>query len=137
MPIDMQALARAGATARLTELQQEIHDLQAAFPDLDGAPPPRKRGRSAKQAAAELLSLRKRTPMSAAAKKAASARMKAYWAARKSTVVAPATMKTIGTTEDKPEAKPAVTRTISPEGRARISAAQRKRWKAAKRAKKR
>ena len=34
MPIDMNALAKVGATTRLTELRQEIAALHAAFPDL-------------------------------------------------------------------------------------------------------
>ena len=50
---------------------------------------------------------------------------------------APATdATTTTTTEDKPAAKPTEKRVMSPEGRARISAAAKKRWRALRKAKK-
>ena len=67
---DMKALARRGAEVRLAELSEEIKAIYAAFPDLRrGAPP--------------AASRRRRKPMSAAQKKAVSARMKKYWAERR------------------------------------------------------
>ena len=134
MPIDMQALARAGATARITELRQELAALHAAFPDLDGASAPRKRGRIPRKAApAESDNQgRKRKGMSAAARKAVGERMRAYWAGRKGTAAAPAPAD-INTAS--PPAAPK--RMMSAEARARISAAQKKRWRAQKRSKNR
>jgi hypothetical protein len=120
MPIDLQALARAGATVRLAELQQEISGLQAAFPELNGSSAQKRRGRPAKKAAAEIPPPLKRKEMSPV-KKAVTA------AVTEIAVAAPEP------TTDKPAAK----RTMSAEGRARISAAQKKRWAKAKRGKKR
>jgi len=87
----LNALARHGATARLNELRQEIAAIEQAFPDLRA----RRRGRrqtsaqhtaSASDAPAEVASesdRKGRRGWSAAARKAAAARMKAYWAKRK------------------------------------------------------
>lgn len=66
-------LARAGASARVAELQAEIDAIYRQFPDVrkvgvDGAPAKRKPG------------LRGWTP---AQRKAAAERMRKYWAARK------------------------------------------------------
>ncbi|MEP7306386.1 MAG: hypothetical protein ABJA98_12790 [Acidobacteriota bacterium] len=132
----MNALARAGATARLAELQQEIAILQAAFPELNRTSPPPHRGRARKQTAAEVTLPRKRKGMSAAAKKAVGERMKAYWAKRKGVASAPATQPATASAAEKPAAKPAAKRTLSPEGRAKISAAAKKRWRALRKAKK-
>jgi hypothetical protein len=73
-------LARVGAAARLTELERERAVLLRAFPELrraidqrggDGAPAAR-------------APKRRRSGMSAAARKAVSVRMKKYWAERRS-----------------------------------------------------
>jgi hypothetical protein len=138
MPIDMNALARVGATARLTELRQELANLHAAFPDLDGASAPRKQRRRTRQAAPAVSDnqARKRKGMPAAARKAARERMRAYWAARKATATAPASI--VETADTKVTSTPeAPKRTMSAEARARISAAQKKRWRAQKRGEKR
>jgi hypothetical protein len=96
--MDMKALALLGARARVAQLQEEINELQRAFPDLgsrDGGTAPRRRGRRPKatlespvqqtdglpeEAAAPV---RKRKPMTAAQKKSVGERMKKYWAARR------------------------------------------------------
>jgi hypothetical protein len=66
----MKSLARRGAEVRLAELNEEMKAIYSVFPDLRrGAPPAPSR--------------RRRKPMSAAQKKAVSARMKKYWAERK------------------------------------------------------
>ena len=132
----MNAFAKAGATARLAELQQEIASLHAAFPDLNGAARSSKQRRAPKQSVAEVPLPRTRKGMSAAAKKAVGERMRAYWAKRKGTASAPTVPAAANaTTEHKPAAKPAAKRTLSAEGRARISAAAKKRWKAQRKAK--
>jgi hypothetical protein len=95
--MDMKALAQLGARARVSQLQEEIHELQRAFPDLgrqDGGTAPRRRGRpkaileSPVQQADGLpeeaaAPVRKRKPMTAAQKKSVGERMKKYWAARR------------------------------------------------------
>ena len=96
--MDMKALAQLGARARLSQLQEEISDLQRAFPDLGSRgtrTPTRRRGRRAKTAPdmagaqAEAPQeeapavIRKRKPMTAAQKKAVGERMRKYWAARR------------------------------------------------------
>ena len=63
-------LARHGAAAAIAELEREIDAIRKAFPDAGGKAGRRGRGR-------------KRSRMSAAARKAVSARMKKYWAARR------------------------------------------------------
>jgi len=72
----LKALARHGAQARINELQQEIAAIEQTFPKLRS----KRRGRPRKQAPAKR---RRRSGWSAAARKAAAARMKAYWAKRK------------------------------------------------------
>jgi hypothetical protein len=97
--MDMKALAQLGARARLSQLQEEINELQQAFPDLGSREPAtrtRRRGRRAKapaqssaaqpvEAAQEAAPavVRKRKPMTAAQKKSVGERMKKYWAARR------------------------------------------------------
>jgi hypothetical protein len=76
MPIDMKALARMGAQARLAALQQEVDQIHRAFPDLGGT----RSGRSMPQPDAPAGG---RRSMSAAARKAVSTRMRRYWAARR------------------------------------------------------
>jgi hypothetical protein len=74
-------LARKGASHRYQELKAEIAELIKAFPHLEfgSAISPA----APKQEFDRLRKQRRRKPMSAAAKKAVSARMKKYWAARK------------------------------------------------------
>lgn len=81
----LRTLARHGAQARITELQAEINAIQAAFPDI-----PSKRGRARKQASSTQVATASdsgttsgRRGWSAAQRKAAGERMKAYWAKRK------------------------------------------------------
>jgi hypothetical protein len=141
MQIDMNALARVGARARLAELAAEMDAIRAAFSDLGGTPP-KKRGRPATNVtvhsaangtmespeAEEQTPVRRgRKPMSAAAKKAVGERMKAYWAARR-------TRPAESEKAPEPESKPVAKRTLSAEGRARISAAAKKRWRAQRKA---
>jgi hypothetical protein len=89
MPIDMNALARAGAEARLKDLQQEIAEIQRAFPGISDAgalDAPKRRGRPESTAGDTSTSeprKRKRSPMSAAQRKAVGERMKRYWAERR------------------------------------------------------
>lgn len=78
------ALARHGAEARLKELRDEIAAIEQAFST------PASGGRRARRRAAEATNqswqrnARRRKPKwSPAARKAAAARMKAYWAKRK------------------------------------------------------
>jgi len=68
-----------GAKARLEELRQEEAAIRKAFPDLFSG-----RGRQKTMGAAAGAAPKKRSHMSAAARKAVSARMKKYWAARRS-----------------------------------------------------
>jgi hypothetical protein len=81
--------------------------------------------------------------MSAAAKKKVGERMKAYWAKRRAAAASAnggaaeaRTTKAEGEAE-KPERPKAKRGTLSAAGRAAISAAQKKRWRARKRGKKR
>lgn len=88
MPIDMKALARAGAEARIRELREEIADIEQAFPELRGGSARRvavKRGqqRPGEAASEGPVRTRKRRGMSAAQRKAVGERMKKYWAERK------------------------------------------------------
>ena len=125
MPIDMKALARLGAQARVAELVAEIDALLRGFPDLGRAPTRAAR----KSAGARFVGRRKGYKVSAATK----AKLKASWAKRRA-----AAAKT-GAADQKPaDARPAAApvaakkRTMSAEARARISAAQKKRWAAQK-----
>lgn len=74
MPTDIKALARIGAQTRIAELHQELNAIYNAFPDLKKA-----RTAHVRRTAAP----RKKRKMSAAQKEAVSARMKKYWATRK------------------------------------------------------
>jgi hypothetical protein len=76
----LQRLARRGAQALLTELEEEAAAIRRAFPDLFG----RGRGRRAGAGTAGATGgRRRRRGMSPAARKAVSERMKKYWAARR------------------------------------------------------
>jgi len=136
MSVDMHVLARMGAQARLAELAAERDAIRNAFPDL-GEVPPSKRGRPATtgtvasdQAEGQVAAKRGRQPMSAAAKKAVGERMKRYWQRRRAS--------STHEPEKAPEAEaePTAKRTLSAEGRARISAAAKKRWRSLRKAKK-
>jgi hypothetical protein len=71
----LRRLARLGAIARLEQLKQEEAAIRAEFPELFG------RGRRATTAAKPRR--RHRRPMSSAARKAVSERMRKYWAERR------------------------------------------------------
>jgi hypothetical protein len=73
---ELRRLARLGAIARLEQLKQEEAAIRAEFPELFG------RGRRAAGAAGPTRR-RRRKPMSSAARKAVSERMRKYWAERK------------------------------------------------------
>jgi hypothetical protein len=79
MPIDMKALARAGAEARVRELLDEVEEIRRAFPELRE----QQRGQKRVARSATEPARRKRPPMSAAQKRAVGQRMKAYWAKRR------------------------------------------------------
>ena len=75
-------LARLGARARLDELEAERRAILKAFPGLGGG----RKGAVAETPAAPAKpakKARKKRNVSAAARKAASDRMKQYWAAKK------------------------------------------------------
>jgi hypothetical protein len=74
-------LAKKGASHRYEELKAEVAALIKAFPHLEfgSAISPA----APKQEFDRLRKQRRRKPMSAAAKKAVSVRMKKYWAAKK------------------------------------------------------
>ena len=80
-------LARQGATLRLRELANELNILLSAFPDLhdafdaDELPVSFIVKRDARRA--QVRATRRPKPMSAAAKRAVSQRMKKYWAERR------------------------------------------------------
>jgi hypothetical protein len=87
---DLKQFARVGAQARLAQLELEKRAILEMFPDLrghDGAAPARRggrrrsKGRKSRKAADKPS--RRAPKMSAAARKAASERMKKYWADRK------------------------------------------------------
>jgi len=84
---DILTWARRGAEARWSELQAEAAALLKAFPDLASISKAARRtvARSARGLADTIEPRRKRSKMSAAQRKAVSARMKKYWAARRKT----------------------------------------------------
>jgi hypothetical protein len=77
--IDMKALAVRGAAARISELRGEISSLLAAFPGLRR----NEAGPVGGNSEAPVSRQRRRSRMSAAQRRAVSARMKAYWAQRR------------------------------------------------------
>lgn len=79
------AWARRGAEVRWNELQAEVASLLKAFPDLATISKTARRtiAKSARGVADTLEPKRKRSKMSAAQRKAVSARMKKYWATRR------------------------------------------------------
>lgn len=84
---DLKEYARKGAEARIAELQAELAGIFRAFPDLRvGRPGPRaSAARTSGAGAAAPARRRRRSRMSAAQRKAVSARMKKYWAERRGT----------------------------------------------------
>jgi hypothetical protein len=74
--VDLKALARLGARARIAELIAEIDALLDAFPEIGDAPARPGRGQPVGRR-------RKRSRMSPAARRAASQRMKKYWAQKR------------------------------------------------------
>jgi cobalamin biosynthesis protein CbiG len=83
------AWARRGAEVRWNELQAEVASLLKAFPDLTTMSNTARRtlARSARGVAETLEPTRKRSTMSAAQRKAVSARMKKYWRKRRKATV--------------------------------------------------
>ena len=77
----LRRLARLGAMARLDQIRQEEAAIRAEFPELFG------RGRRLQTGDGQLTATgrrrRRRRPMSAAARKAVSVRMRKYWAERR------------------------------------------------------
>lgn len=78
-PDRIREFARAGAENAIKELRARIAEIEAAFPEL------RSGGRAAvaRATAPAAPAAKRRRSMSAAEKKAVSARMKKYWAARR------------------------------------------------------
>lgn len=75
---DLKELARRGAEARVAELETELAAIRRAFPGL-------RAGRGARAEASDTGGPRRRgrRRMTAAQRKAVSARMKKYWAGRR------------------------------------------------------
>ena len=111
----MTDLARRGAQARLAELVAEMDLILGAFPDLGKAP-------------ARPTGARKRRTLSAETK----AKMRAAWERRKAAAAGDTTE-----TQTDAESTPKKKRVMSAQARARISAAQKKRWRIRKAGKKR
>lgn len=81
--IDIQQYARRGAQARIDELNQELHAIYAAFPDLRLG-----RSRQARRQTptpSEGTRRSRRRKMTTAQRKAVSQRMRKYWAERRKT----------------------------------------------------
>jgi hypothetical protein len=73
----MRRLARLGAEQRILQLRAEADDIYRQFPEL------RSRSATTTEAAAPRGQRRRKRAMSVAQRKAVSARMKKYWAARR------------------------------------------------------
>jgi hypothetical protein len=79
-------LARHGAAARIAELQNEISAIEQAFPGLRNGSGPRRRTRARRQTAGATqvkATAANRRGWTAAQRKAAARRMRAYWRKRK------------------------------------------------------
>ena len=126
---DLLRLARAGAVARLAEIDQERQAILREFPDLRRA---RATAGGAVESEPAVGGRRRRKGMSAAQRKAVSERMRKYWAARRGTGAASAP--TEGAAKKparKGQAKSGArkgARKMSAEARKRIAAAQKARW---------
>ena len=116
MPIDMKELARRGAHARLAELVAERDAILGAFPDLRNAPVRPAEARRGRRLSAKTK-----------------AKMRAAWARRKAAAAGDTTETQGGAVTRTPKK----TRVMSAEARARIGAAQKKRWASRKAGKKR
>jgi hypothetical protein len=81
--LDLKEYARRGAEVRLRELQAEAAEIFRAFPDLRSAGLRALSASSGPGRGSEVGNGRNRKPMSAAARKAVSLRMKRYWAERR------------------------------------------------------
>jgi hypothetical protein len=82
----LQAYARVGAAARLTEIETEISAIRQAFPDLavPGSPSRRRvKSSASRKKAARTAGGRRRRKLSAAARKAISDAQKKRWAAQR------------------------------------------------------
>ncbi len=79
----LRRLARLGAIARLEQLQQEEGAIRAEFPELFGRGRRRAGGGNSVTEGARAGTKRRRSRMSAAARKAVSQRMRKYWAERR------------------------------------------------------
>ena len=75
----LRRLARLGAMARLEQLRQEEAGIRSEFPELFGRGRPRNDAAVSKPA----VRRRRRAPMTPAARKAVSERMRKYWAERR------------------------------------------------------
>jgi hypothetical protein len=82
---EMHRLARIGAAAKLAQLEREIAALKRAFPGLKARPAPAPPAGPAPSTPPEppVRARSRRSPMSAAERKAVSERMKRYWDARR------------------------------------------------------
>jgi hypothetical protein len=82
---ELKRLARLGAAARLAQLEAERLAILRAFPGLTSAARPKTAAPATGEPreTAVRKKARKRRPMTAEQKRAASERMKKYWAARK------------------------------------------------------
>lgn len=110
--------ALKGAEQRLAEIAGEANAILRNFPELRG----KGRGLAGTGSAATRqvdAGIRRRPRVSAAARKAASDRMKKYWAARR---------EGRQSHSSSPADRPRGPRTMSADARARISAAQKARW---------
>src|SRR4051812_45051094 len=143
MPIDVSAFARIGAQARLAELEREVQEIHIAFPELRGVSSAR-RGHPKRQPPAATTngavhsatvdgnhSAGRSPAWSDAQRLAVGRRMRRYWAERKAAEAA----STKAPAEEFSRARPGRKRALSPAARARISAAQKKRWAAHRAAK--
>ena len=84
---EMHRLARLGAAAKLAQLEREIEALKRAFPGLKAQPAPAPAtaadGAARPEPGPPVPHGSRRSPMSAAERKAVSERMKRYWDARR------------------------------------------------------
>ena len=86
-PVELKQLARLGAAARIKELEGQIAALRRAFPGIGAltSPAAAVQDSNAPKAGRKAKATRRgrRSPMSAAERRAVSLRMQKYWAERK------------------------------------------------------